>query len=84
MARGYFGSTELDGLNGMFEKLDFSFYVSYYHMKTAPPMNNFEFFTHNQLRKSGSFFQDKSDIKQSSTNKKTPYEIVFRPKLQPA
>ena len=31
----------------IFEKLDFSFYNSYCHMKTAPPMNTFEFFTHN-------------------------------------
>ena len=28
----------------IFKKLYFSFYVSYFHMKTAPPMNTFDFF----------------------------------------
>ena len=28
----------------IFQKLHFSFYVSYCHMKTAPPMNTFDFF----------------------------------------
>ena len=27
-------------LKSIFQKLDFSFYTSYFHMKTAPPMNN--------------------------------------------
>ena len=27
----------------IFQKLYFSFYVSYFHMKTAPPMNTFDF-----------------------------------------
>ena len=28
----------------IFQKLHFSFYISYCHMKTAPPMNTFDFF----------------------------------------
>ena len=31
----------------IFQKLYKSFYVSYFHMKTAPPMNTFDFFTLN-------------------------------------
>ena len=38
-----------------FEKLGFPFYTSYCHLKTVPPMNIFDFFTLNQLRKSGPF-----------------------------
>ena len=34
-------------LKSIFQKLDFSFYTSYFHMKTAPPMNTFGFFTLN-------------------------------------
>ena len=30
----------------IFQKLHFSFYVSYCHMKTAPPMNTFDFFNY--------------------------------------
>ena len=29
----------------IFQKLHFSFYISYFHMKTAPPMNTFDFFS---------------------------------------
>ena len=32
------------GTLSIFEKLDFPFYISYCHMKTAPPMNTFDFF----------------------------------------
>ena len=28
----------------IFQKLHFSFYISYFHMKTVPPMNTFDFF----------------------------------------
>ena len=28
----------------IFQKLHFSFYIPYYHMKTAPPMKTFDFF----------------------------------------
>ena len=43
------------GKFGTFEKLGFPFYTSYCHLKTVPPMNIFDFFTLNQLRKSGPF-----------------------------
>ena len=33
------------GTLSILEKLDFPFYISYFHMKTAPPMNTFDFFT---------------------------------------
>ena len=39
----------------IFEKLDFPFFISYCLMKTAPPMNNFDFFTLNSLGISGPF-----------------------------
>ena len=32
------------GTISIFEKLDFPFWSSYCHMKTAPPMNTFDFF----------------------------------------
>ena len=35
------------GTFSIFEKIDFSFYSSYFHMKTVPPMNTFDFFTLN-------------------------------------
>ena len=41
---GYsFGMVSI-GTFGIFEKLDFPFYISYCHMKTVPPMNTFDFF----------------------------------------
>ena len=41
---GYsFGMVSI-GTFSIFEKLDFPFYVSFSHMKTAPPMNTFDFF----------------------------------------
>ena len=52
---GYsFGMVSI-GTFSIFEKLDFPFYASFCHMKTAPPMNTFDFFTLNQLRKSRPF-----------------------------
>ena len=39
------------GTLSIFEKFDFPFYISYCLKKTAPPMNTFDFFTLNQLRK---------------------------------
>ena len=35
------------GTFSIFEKIDFSLYTSYFHMKTALPMNTFDFFTLN-------------------------------------
>ena len=35
------------GTFSIFEKTDFSFYSSYFHMKTTPSMNTFDFFTLN-------------------------------------
>ena len=35
------------GTFSIFEKIDFSFYGSYFHMKIVPPMNTFDFFTLN-------------------------------------
>ena len=32
------------GTFSIFEKIDFSFCSSYFHMKTVPPMNTFDFF----------------------------------------
>ena len=47
---GYsFGMVSVGTLS-IFEKLDFSFYISYCHMKTAPPMKTFDFF-HSQSSK---------------------------------
>ena len=46
------GSPSIPILN-TFKKLDFSFFISYSHMKTAPPFNTFDFFTINSLGKSG-------------------------------
>ena len=43
------------GTISIFEKLDFSFYISNRHKKTVPSMNTFDFFILNQLRKSRSF-----------------------------
>ena len=43
------------GTFSIFEKIDFSFYSSYFHMKTVPPMNTFDFF-HTQLFIGGSVF----------------------------
>ena len=43
------------GTFSIFEKLDFPFYASFCHMKIAPPMNTFDFFTLSQLRKSWPF-----------------------------
>ena len=40
------GTPSIPILN-IFEKLDFPFLISYFHMKTAPPMNNFDLFTLN-------------------------------------
>ena len=40
-------SLETISKTNIFDKLDFLFYVSYFHMKTAPPMNIFDFFTLN-------------------------------------
>ena len=34
------------GTLSVFEKLDFPFYISYCHMKTPPPVNTFDFFSH--------------------------------------
>ena len=40
---GYsFGMVSI-GTISIFEKLDFSFYTTYCHMKTAPPMNTYDF-----------------------------------------
>ena len=44
-----------NGTLGIFEILDFPFFISYCHMKTAPPMNILDFFTLNSLGKSGPF-----------------------------
>ena len=38
------GTPSIPILN-IFEKLDFPFFISYCHMKTAPPMNTFDFFS---------------------------------------
>ena len=35
------------GTFSIFEKIDSAFYSSYFHMKTVPPVNNFDFFTLN-------------------------------------
>ena len=52
---GYsFGMVSI-GTISIFEKLDFYFYTSYCHMKTAPPMNTYEFFTSIQLMSSVPF-----------------------------
>ena len=31
------------GTFSIFEKIDFSFYSSYFHMKTVPPINTFDY-----------------------------------------
>ena len=43
------------GTFSIFEKIDFSFCSSYFHMKTVPPMNTFDFF-HTQLFIGGTVF----------------------------
>ena len=48
------GTPSIPILN-IFEKLDFPFFISYCHMKTVPPMNNFDLFTLNSFTKSGPF-----------------------------
>ena len=48
------GTPSIPILN-IFEKLDFPFFISYCHMKTAAPVNTLDFFTLNSLGISGPF-----------------------------
>ena len=47
------------GTFSIFEKIDFSFYSSYFHMKTVPPMNTFDFFSHSIVHRWSCFHMKK-------------------------